>query len=118
MRAIRATSGGVAVVDGRGHRGSALGGHRARAGYLLERCQSARFALGLKEAQLRTALYWGHHGGRRETDIAAEVLRRLPGLPDVLVSYRFELGDAARAFTIAADCSAGAVKAIVDVSTG
>ncbi|MEZ7962622.1 MAG: alcohol dehydrogenase catalytic domain-containing protein [Ilumatobacter sp.] len=75
-------------------------------------------ALGLKEVQLRTALYWGHHDGRRETDIAAEVLGRLPGLPDALISHRFELGDAARAFTTAADRSAGAVKVIVDVSTG
>jgi threonine dehydrogenase-like Zn-dependent dehydrogenase len=75
-------------------------------------------ALGLKEVKLRTALYWGHHDGPRETDIAAEVLGRLPGLPDVLISHRFELGDAARALTADADRSAGAVKVVVDVSSG
>jgi threonine dehydrogenase-like Zn-dependent dehydrogenase len=61
------------------------------------------------------ALYYGYHDGRRETDIAAELLGQLPELPDALISHRFGLDDAARAFDTAGDRAAGAIKVVVDV---
>jgi threonine dehydrogenase-like Zn-dependent dehydrogenase len=71
-------------------------------------------ALMLKEVTLRPALYWGQHDGRRETEIAAEVLGRMPDLPDVLVTHRFPLARAADAFATAADRAAGAIKVVIE----
>jgi 2-desacetyl-2-hydroxyethyl bacteriochlorophyllide A dehydrogenase len=73
-------------------------------------------ALCLKETQLKVALYYGYHDGRRETDMAAELLGALPDLPAALISHRFELERAADAFATAADRGAGAIKVVVDVS--
>jgi threonine dehydrogenase-like Zn-dependent dehydrogenase len=73
-------------------------------------------ALCLKETQLKVALYYGYHDGRRETDVAAELLGALPDLPAALISHRFDLEQAAAAFTTAGDRSAGAIKVVVDVS--
>ena len=73
-------------------------------------------ALCLKEVQLRVALYYGYHDGRRETDIAAELLAALPDLPDALISHRFELDRAAAAFSTAGDRAAGAIKVVIDVN--
>lgn len=72
-------------------------------------------ALCLKETQLRVALFYGYHDGRRETDVAAELLGQLPDLPAALVSHRFELDQAADAFATAGDRAAGAVKVVIDV---
>jgi 2-desacetyl-2-hydroxyethyl bacteriochlorophyllide A dehydrogenase len=73
-------------------------------------------ALCLKETQLKVALYYGYHDGRRETDVAAELLGSLPDLPSALVTHRFDLEQAADAFATAADRGAGAIKVVVDVS--
>lgn len=73
-------------------------------------------ALCLKEVQLRVALYYGYHDGRRETDVAAELLAALPDLPAALISHRFELGQAADAFAAAGDRAAGAIKVVIDIS--
>lgn len=73
-------------------------------------------ALCLKEVSLLTALYWGHHHGERESDIAAALLNRLPELPEALITHRFPIEQAPAAFAAAADRSAGAIKVVVDVS--
>lgn len=73
-------------------------------------------ALCLKETQLRVALYYGYHDGRRETDVAAELLGALPELPGALITHRYELDRAVEAFGTAADRAAGAIKVVVDVS--
>ena len=72
------------------------------------------FTLLLKEVTLRPALYWGQHEGRRETDIAAEVLGRLPDLADAVITHRFPLDRAAEAFATAADRAAGAIKVVIE----
>ncbi|MGF1596011.1 MAG: zinc-binding dehydrogenase [Acidimicrobiales bacterium] len=72
-------------------------------------------ALGLKEVRLVTALYWGHHHGEREIDLAARLLARLPELPDALVTHRFPLDRAVEAFATAADKTTGAIKVTVEI---
>lgn len=72
-------------------------------------------ALCLKETQLKVALYYGYHDGRRETDVAAELLAQLPELPDALITHRFEFDRARAAFDAAGNRAAGAIKVVVDV---
>lgn len=71
-------------------------------------------ALCLKEVTLRASLLWGCHDGRRDTDVAAEVLGRLPDLADALITHRFPLERASAAFATAADRSKGAIKVVVE----
>jgi threonine dehydrogenase-like Zn-dependent dehydrogenase len=73
-------------------------------------------ALCVKETQLKVAMYYGYHDGRRETDIAAELLGQLPELPDALITHRFEFDRAVDAFAAAGDRAAGAIKVVVDVA--
>jgi threonine dehydrogenase-like Zn-dependent dehydrogenase len=68
----------------------------------------------LKEAVLRATMYWGCHDGRRETELAAEVLARSPHLAEALITHRFPLERAAEAFATAADRAAGAIKVVVE----
>jgi threonine dehydrogenase-like Zn-dependent dehydrogenase len=70
--------------------------------------------LNLKEAVLRPTMYWGCHDGRRETEVAAELLARLPDLAAALITHRFPLERAAEAFATAADRAAGAIKVVVE----
>lgn len=70
----------------------------------------------MREVRTLPAFLYGHHDGRRETDVAAEVLGRIPELPAALVTHRFPMDRAAEAFAVAADRAAGAVKIVVDVA--
>jgi len=67
-----------------------------------------------KEVRVVPATMYGDHGGVREFDDAVAVLAAHPHLPDVLVSHRFGLDDAAEAFRTAADRGGGAVKVVVE----
>jgi threonine dehydrogenase-like Zn-dependent dehydrogenase len=71
-------------------------------------------ALNLKEAVIRPTMYWGCNDGRRETELAAEVLTRLPHLASTLITHRFPLERAAEAFATAADRAAGAIKVVIE----
>lgn len=66
--------------------------------------------LSLKEVVLVPSVTYGEHGGHREFDEAAEVLAATPELADTMITHRFGLDDAAEAFRVAADRSAGAIK--------
>jgi threonine dehydrogenase-like Zn-dependent dehydrogenase len=70
--------------------------------------------IGLKELNVVGCLAYGEHDGNREVEDAAALLAAVPNLADTLVSHRFGLDDAAEAFRIAADRSAGAIKVTLE----
>jgi 2-desacetyl-2-hydroxyethyl bacteriochlorophyllide A dehydrogenase len=75
-------------------------------------------AIGLelltRELTVVPATMYGHHDGRREFEDAVAVLAANPHLPEVLVTHRFGLEDAAEAFRAAGDRAAGAIKVVVE----
>ncbi|MDH3707047.1 MAG: alcohol dehydrogenase catalytic domain-containing protein [Acidimicrobiia bacterium] len=67
-----------------------------------------------KQIDLMPSMLYGHHHGRREIDVAAELLASRPDLADAIVTHRFELDDAPEAFAVSADRAAGAIKVVVE----
>ena len=70
--------------------------------------------IGLKELDIVGCLAYGHHGGTREVEDAAALLAAVPELAPALITHRFPLDDAAEAFRVAADRSAGAIKVTLE----
>lgn len=68
----------------------------------------------MKEAALRPSLGYGPHQGRREFAEAADLLARRPELTELLITHRFPLEDAAEAFRVASDRSAGVFRVVVE----
>jgi len=68
---------------------------------------------GAREVRLVPAFAYGRHRGQREFADAIDLLARRPELGDHVVSHEVSLDDAAEAFRIAADRSAGARKVLV-----
>lgn len=69
-----------------------------------------------KEATLITSMGYCSHDGGRDMEQAAELLAGRPEIADALITHRFPLEDAAEAFRVATDRSAGAVKVVVEVA--
>jgi 2-desacetyl-2-hydroxyethyl bacteriochlorophyllide A dehydrogenase len=69
-----------------------------------------------KEVTLVASMGYCGHAGRREMVLAAEMLANRPEIPDSLITHRFPLEDAAEAFRVAGDRSAGAIKVVVEVA--
>lgn len=74
----------------------------------------AATAIGLKELDVVGCLAYGHQHGTREVDDAAALLSAVPELAPALITHRFGLDDAAEAFRVAADRSAGAIKVTLE----
>ena len=70
--------------------------------------------IGLKELDLVGCLAYGRHDGHREVEDAAALLAAVPELAPALITHRFGLDDAAEAFRVAADRSAGAIKVTLE----
>jgi threonine dehydrogenase-like Zn-dependent dehydrogenase len=67
-----------------------------------------------KEAHVVPSTMYGHVHGAREFEVAAEVLAAAPDLADVLISHRFSLDDAAEAFRVSGDRTAGSIKVVLE----
>lgn len=67
-----------------------------------------------RQVDLVPAMLYGHHDGRREIDIAADLLAQRPELADAVITHRFGLDAAAEAFATSADRAGGAIKVVVE----
>jgi threonine dehydrogenase-like Zn-dependent dehydrogenase len=71
-------------------------------------------AMLVKEQSLVASMAYGRGVGGRDFDAAARTLAEHPDIVATLVTHRFPLSEAARAFDVAADRQAGAIKVILD----
>jgi threonine dehydrogenase-like Zn-dependent dehydrogenase len=67
----------------------------------------------VKELTWVGAMAYERHDGTREVDEVAAMLAAQPDIARTLVTHRFPLDDAAEAFRVAADRSAGAIKVVL-----
>jgi threonine dehydrogenase-like Zn-dependent dehydrogenase len=68
----------------------------------------------MKEVAIRPSLGYCGHNGRREFAEAADILASRPELAPMLITHRFPLEDAAEAFRVARDRSAGTFRVVVE----
>jgi threonine dehydrogenase-like Zn-dependent dehydrogenase len=71
-------------------------------------------AMLVKEQSLIASMAYARGVGGRDFDAAARTLAEHPDIVATLVTHRFPLSEAARAFDVAADRKAGAIKVILD----
>lgn len=110
--AIEAAGSGSALDDAAGRVGP--GGRIVISGSYWEPVELPGFALQLGEIDLVPSVYYGHHHGVREFDEAAQVLAELPDLAPTLITHRFPLSEAVRAFEVAGDRRAGAIRVVLE----
>jgi threonine dehydrogenase-like Zn-dependent dehydrogenase len=68
----------------------------------------------MKELRVVWSLASGGHAHGRDFDDAAALLGQRPEIADTLITHRFPLDDAAEAFRVAGDRSAGAIKVVLE----
>ncbi|MDP6980543.1 MAG: alcohol dehydrogenase catalytic domain-containing protein [Myxococcota bacterium] len=69
----------------------------------------------LKEIQVIPSSLYNHQHTPSDFEFASDMLARNSDIAEVLVTHRLPLDDAARAFEIAADRKAGAIKVVLEV---
>ncbi|HEV7679202.1 MAG TPA: alcohol dehydrogenase catalytic domain-containing protein [Candidatus Dormibacteraeota bacterium] len=67
-----------------------------------------------KELRIVASVGYSTHNGRRDVDDAAELLGAYSAVARLLITHRFPLDEAPRAFATAGDRSSGAVKVVVE----
>ncbi|MEO1065215.1 MAG: alcohol dehydrogenase catalytic domain-containing protein [Actinomycetota bacterium] len=110
--AIEAAGSGSALADAVAR--TAAGGRVVFSGSYWEPVELPGFALQLGEIDLVPSVYYGHHDGEREFEEAARVLGELPELASTLITHRFPLSEATRAFEVAADRDEGAIRVVLE----
>ncbi len=123
LGAGRATDGAYdLVIDAAGNE-SALaravelarpGGSLLLLGWDWERIVLPGVALAAKELVVRATMPYGHGSSVRDVDAAAALLARQPEIADAVISHRFALDEAARAFEVARDRKGGAIKVVLE----
>ena len=119
----REPSGGYdLVVDAAGNEGSIAravelarpGGALLLLGWDWERIVLPGVALAEKELVVRATMTYGHQSGARDVDAAAALLARTPEIAPAVISHRFPLDEAPRAFAVATDRKGGAIKVVLE----
>ncbi len=72
------------------------------------------FTLFNREARIIPSLGYCAHENGREMDDAAAMLAADPDIANALITHRFPIEDAAHAFRVASDKSAGAIRVVVE----
>ena len=67
-----------------------------------------------REARVIPSLGYCAHDGGREMEEAAAMLAEEPDVARTLITHRFPLEDAARAFEVASDRSSGAIRVVIE----
>ena len=67
----------------------------------------------MRELTIIPTFMYGHAHGAREFDAAAGVLAAHPEIPAALITHRFGLDEAPRAFAVAGDRVHGAIKVVL-----
>ena len=68
----------------------------------------------MKEPRFVAATMHGHDATGRDVDAAAELLVDMPEVAGAMITHRFPLDEAARAFEVAADRASGAIKVVLE----
>ncbi|MFM8972845.1 MAG: zinc-binding dehydrogenase [Actinomycetota bacterium] len=71
------------------------------------------FRAQMREITLVPAFVYGEAHGEPEFTTASRILADHPEIPEALITHRFGLDEAARAFAVAADRAAGAIKVVL-----
>ena len=71
--------------------------------------------LCMKEIRVVPSSMYSRVGKVRDFDVAAGLLSARPEMADALITHRFPLDEAVRAFAAAADRAAGAIKVVLEV---
>jgi 2-desacetyl-2-hydroxyethyl bacteriochlorophyllide A dehydrogenase len=67
-----------------------------------------------KELHIVSSICYSRHSGGRDVDNAAALLAANPMIAQAVITHRFPLADAAEAFRVAQDRSAGAIKVVLE----
>lgn len=73
-----------------------------------------QLAAMMKEITIINAYMYAESNGVRDFALAADLLSSHPGIAEKLISHRFPLSEARKAFTVAGDRKAGAIKVVLE----
>ena len=90
------------------------GGGLLLLGWDWERVVLPGAAVAAKELAVRATMTYSHESALRDVDAAAALLAERPEVPAALISHRFPLDEAPRAFEVARDRRAGAIKVVLE----
>ena len=90
------------------------GGGLLLLGWDWERVVLPGAGIAAKELAVRATMIYSHESALRDVDAAAALLAERPEVSDALISHRFPLDEAPRAFEVARERRAGAIKVVLE----